>query len=342
MSSETRQLGITSWYINTHRVLESIGVSNLPSGFLDSLNRIEGHPLQKSFLVSMLSPVLVDWIRRNQIPSLEKLLISANLSAGSIFTFDGKFFSHGLACENPTDAELRLPLKEYGDPRTLFVKFHADNLTTASAHHALMGQPSVFVVACVDSIEDEQISCRPYVIGNLIQVYGSHQLELRYRDYLELRAGGFDALAAVNFEQRISTAELDILKNVSEAKIKRAFAEIFNELAVPKDWGGEECDLFTSSVSVDKAQHTVAFAFKGPSKFKPMECSDCGKNGDQIVRLFDTGADILVLQHCHAVKPAVRKTMAAFARGHLAERRRYCVIDGYETLKILRHFRVVN
>lgn len=337
-ASQPRKLGITSWYVNTHRVLEAIGIHNLPQGFIGTLNSIENHPLQKGFLVSMLSPVLVEWVRREKIPGLEELLIRGTLQKGSVFTYDGKFMSRGLAVEKPTNAALRLSLKEFGDPRVVVINFHANNLTTASAHGALQGQPSVFVIACVDSIDGDEISCRPYVIGNLVQIYGKFELELRYRDYLQIRPEDFDSLKPVDFTQRMATSDLDLLKDVPEVEVKKVFAEILGEPDVSKDWGGEECDLFSSNVLIDGRRTNVAIAFKGPSKFKPLECSDCGKNGDQIVRLFGSGAEVFVFQHCHKVQPAVRKTMAAFARGHLSGHRRFCVIDGYDTIKILRHF----
>jgi hypothetical protein len=338
---DERNLGITSWYVNTHRVLEAIGVQNLPIGFLDSLSVIASHPLYKGLLITELSPVLVDWVEREKIPGLEQLLIRGQLQKGSVFTFDGKLASRGLAVDKPGDVTLRLSLSEFNDPRTLIFKFHADNLTTSSARGALMGQPSVFVIAYVDSLEGNEISCRPYVIGDLVQKY-THGIDLRYRNSLELRPEQFDALIQVDFTQRMTKGDLDVLKGVPEATVKEAFATIFGEPEVPKDWGGEECDLFTPNVLIEGIRTTVAFAFKGPSKFKPMECSDCGKNGDQIVRLFGSGAEVLILQHCHKIQPAVRKTMSAFARGNLSERRRYCVIDGYDTVKILRHFKYFN
>lgn len=336
--AQQQELGITSWYLNTQRVLESIGIGNLPFGFIDSLKGIEGHLLQKGLLVSMLSPVLIDWVKREKIPALEELLLNGKLQAGSLFTYDGKFFSSGLAAEKPSDATLKLPLKDFDDPRTLLLQFHADNLTTSTARSALMGQPSVFTIAYVSSIDGTEVIGHPLVIGNLVQIYGKHKMELRYRDFLEMRPEGFDALRDVDFTQRLTKSDLDVLKDFPEAKIKEIFADIFGEPEVPKDWGGEECDLFSSNVLVDGKRSVAAFAFKGPAKFKPLECRDCGKNGDQIVRLCGSGADIFVLQHCHSVTPAVRKTIAALTRGNLAAPRRFCIIDGYETIKILRRF----
>jgi hypothetical protein len=60
-----------------------------------------------------------------------------------------------------------------------------------------------------------------------------------------------------------------------------------------------------------------------------------GKNGDQLERLARTAADILVLQHCHEVTPAVISTLRAHASDY-RNPRRYLVIDGYDTLRIIR------
>jgi len=78
------------------------------------------------------------------------------------------------------------------------------------------------------------------------------------------------------------------------------------------------------------------------SKFKPLEIGDCGKNGDQIMRLLDTPAELFIIQHCHYVQPSVRKMMQGLIRGDYNLMRRYCVIDGHQTLSILRHFKVLG
>ena len=61
------------------------------------------------------------------------------------------------------------------------------------------------------------------------------------------------------------------------------------------------------------------------------------KNGDQIGRLFDEPADLLVLQHCHEVTSAVRKQMRAYAQ-QMGNPRRFCIIDGYDTVRMLRAY----
>jgi hypothetical protein len=68
-----------------------------------------------------------------------------------------------------------------------------------------------------------------------------------------------------------------------------------------------------------------------------MTMAELGKNGDQISRLFEEPAELLVLQHCHEITPDVRKTMRAFAN-QMGNPRMYCVIDGYDTIRVLEAY----
>lgn len=89
-------------------------------------------------------------------------------------------------------------------------------------------------------------------------------------------------------------------------------------------------------MTIGGEHHSAAFMFKGPAAFTEMKISTLGKNGDQIDRIAETDADILVVQHCHKISSRVRNMLRAYALqpGNL---RRYMTIDGYETIQILRH-----
>lgn len=157
-------------------------------------------------------------------------------------------------------------------------------------------------------------------------------------DSLEVHPDDIDAFANIKEEDSPSRAQLKVLRAIPEDDIKRAVAGLVGEPAVPKDWGGERSDLFTSRVSVDGRRLSTAFLFKGPGGgFEPMTFRHLGKNGDQVDRLFTEPADLLVLQHCHEVRASVRGMMRAYAN-QLGNPRRYCIIDGYDTVKILRAY----
>jgi hypothetical protein len=329
---------LTSWYINPHRVLELTG----SSGSYQSITLGSSGDLGKTRLMSETSVRLVQWLRENPIPPLETLFLENKLKRGQLFTYDGRFFSRGLAADNSAKdgvVRLRLSLKDFGDPRELFLEFHADGLTTWTARSKLMGQPSVFTLAYIDSVGDGKIIARPYVIADLVEHSGN--IDWRYRDRLEIPLFSFDHFKDVDFTKRVSKSQLEKLRKVPEKIVKQAFADLIGEAAIQKDWGGEQCDLFTGNLSIDGVKQTGAFLFKGRSKFKLMEISDCGKKADQIIRLFEVGAAVSILQHCHAVSPAVRKMMAACARSDLNSRRRYAIVDGYATFQILAHAELI-
>ena len=136
------------------------------------------------------------------------------------------------------------------------------------------------------------------------------------------------------YEREKYPPRIELLKSIPESAIKAAIAEIIGEGKIPQDWGGEQSDLFSSSVSVAGQFISTAFLFKGPSKFSEMKMNHLGKNGDQIVRLFSEPAQLLVLQHCHSIASAVRSTMRAFA-SRVHDLRYFSIIDGQDTLRLL-------
>ena len=60
-----------------------------------------------------------------------------------------------------------------------------------------------------------------------------------------------------------------------------------------------------------------------------------GKNGDQLNRIADTEAEVLVVQHCNVIRPEVYSMLQRLASDY-RRIRRYMVIDGFDTLRLLR------
>jgi hypothetical protein len=117
--------------------------------------------------------------------------------------------------------------------------------------------------------------------------------------------------------------------------VKRALAGRIGESYVPKDWGGERSDLYTSRVFARGHQVSAAWLFKGPGYPRATDVDALGKNGDQIDRLFTEPAELLVLQRCHQIKPSVVGVMDSYAHG--ARRPcSYMIIDGADIGRILR------
>jgi len=128
----------------------------------------------------------------------------------------------------------------------------------------------------------------------------------------------------------------DEMKNISEYAFKICLSEILGD-SVQKDWGGETSDYFSSHIHLNGKRMTAAFLLKGPANFAPMTLNHLGKNNDQILRLAREPAQILFVQHSHDILSVVRETLRAFST-QPANPKRYCFIDGRDSLKLLKAY----
>ena len=122
---------------------------------------------------------------------------------------------------------------------------------------------------------------------------------------------------------------------MSEEEVKHVIATLIGEPYIPKDWGGERSDLYSSRLFARGRQMSSAWLFKGPGYPHPMTVRALGKPGDQVGRLFSEPAELLVLQHSHEIKPSVINMMDAYAHD-LRNPRKYTIIDGSDTARILK------
>lgn len=131
------------------------------------------------------------------------------------------------------------------------------------------------------------------------------------------------------------------MRKISERAFKICLTEILGDRAVA-DWGGERSDHFTSHLTLAGRPVTAAFVLKGPGRgFKPMQPAHLGTNGDQIYRLSTEPAEVLIVQHCHDITPAVRAELRAFAY-QPCRPRRYCLIDGRDSFRLLTAYGMVE
>jgi hypothetical protein len=181
-----------------------------------------------------------------------------------------------------------------------------------------------------------EIGLRPIVIARRWARPDSAAFKV-WDDTAHVWPSAVDQFGGVNFRLRLAKADLDVLRLIPEKKIKQAFAEIISESEVPNDWGGEQFDLWSTVISVEGQRLRTAIAFKGPARFRPMTIASLGRNGDQIDRLAQTAADLMVVQHCHTITAPVVNMLKAYA-SNFRNPKRYMLIDGLDTIRILRHF----
>jgi hypothetical protein len=221
-----------------------------------------------------------------------------------------------------------------GEPVRVTGTFNSARTASSSATGSLTGSRRAYLVGTVTDLTGEQIELRPVFIG--VRSFVDDNLAAGSpAPGLRVYPSDIGQFSGIDFASPLTEAELKAVLRVPEDTVKRAFAGLIGESDVPKDWGGERSDLYTSRVFARGRQVSAAWLFKGPSYPRAMDVKALGKNGDQIDRLFTEPAELLVLQHCHQIKPAVAGMMDAYA--HDARRpRAYMIIDGADTGRILR------
>lgn len=327
---------ITCWYLNSRRVLEIVGSNSIPIR--------ESDFLQKNRLLSDQKNAVIQFMFRNNVEPLDKLILENKLKVGSLFTHHSNFFfNNSPKIKKALDGNTEIipmasgysKLDQWQHYSRLTFDFHHEHLTSTSSWNELSGQKRIFFFGLVKEIAGDKVIATPYAIGNLILIETDASFGIPANNYSEVHIESIDNFSAVRgYNPSRSIKSLEALKKIPEKDIKKAFAEIINEPRTPEDWGGETSDLFSSYVSIETKRISSAFVLKGPAKFKPMTMAELGKNGDQISRLYQEPADLLFLQHCHDITNPVRLMMRAFSN-QVNNLRRYCIIDGYETLRIL-------
>lgn len=129
----------------------------------------------------------------------------------------------------------------------------------------------------------------------------------------------------------------NISSKISESTFKNGIKNILIEEGSFKDWGGEKNDLYSSRMILKGRRVTAAFAFKGPGTKGVLVPAKMGKNGDQIQRLFQTDADLFIVQYWNRIDQSIVEQLEAFAVAKSMMTQKtlyYCVIDGIDSNRI--------
>ncbi|MDE0225340.1 MAG: hypothetical protein OXP28_09410 [Gammaproteobacteria bacterium] len=169
-------------------------------------------------------------------------------------------------------------------------------------------------------------------------------------NYLMFAGYDFGEILPEDIEQFARMSDVEVtrddewmgaMRTLSEDRVKSLIVGLLAE--TPKeDWGGEQDDHYSGNVTVGGARRTASFMFKGPGNgFREMTLEMCGKRADQIHRMVGTQADLSIVQHCHQIGPTVRQTLRSLVVYPGGSRRKYCVIDGLATFRILKAYSLV-
>lgn len=133
----------------------------------------------------------------------------------------------------------------------------------------------------------------------------------------------------------------DGLLNLSEDSVQLAIEQILDVPFHKKDWAGELCDLYTANVVLNGRRRLTAFLLKGRGiGKKEMTIADCGKNGDQLVRLLSVAAELFVVQYVGPISEYVVKDAEVKLEGLRSSGREanLLIIDGQDTARLLHAY----
>ena len=338
LTVDTRMPGaakLVAFYLSCDRVLSLVNTEGLPPQVLHALQG-KDVPMASGILSNAVGDYLLNVIASGGIMTLQQLAVVDALQPGTPFIYNGHFYGKGFGYANKKPG-LTLTEKLDGpmEGKKLVLEFSKNGLLNDTAYTRMAGSTRLFAFAYVADITADTVRAIPYAIGDLVS--SQSPLSLPFASILELQPNDIEQFADMDRTWMPSKNEFARLADIPEHKVKELICRLLGEHDVFKDWGGEESDLFSDRLLVAGERKTGAFLLKGPAKFHPMTPRDLGKNGDQIYRLFNIPAKIYVIQHCHNIGAAVRKTMEAYAlHRSLTAPCRYVIMDGTSTAQLLR------
>lgn len=298
---------------------------------IDKIPKDAPEYVRKLQVDQIYSRLLVDFCAVNNVPTLSQVLgqgwgglfSSIETVAPTAGFYDADRVASDIHPKGDVDYSVRL---EYS--RTHIV---ADTLRSRLANGGELA-----IVATLRDSNRDVLTFEPLLIGGpMVQPSSPAVLPdamfLGY-SYGEIFAEDIDEF--VNITEVEVPSDFSVMGRISEASFKTCLAEVLG-VDAPKDWGGEQSDLYTSHIHVGGERMAAAFLLKGPARFRPMTLNMLGKNNDQIVRLAQEPARLLIVQHSHEISPPVRVTLRAFTVQPGTLDRRYCCIDGRDSLRIL-------
>ncbi|GGW51713.1 hypothetical protein AB0E64_02120 [Streptomyces caelestis] len=326
------RIALEPYFLHQDQVQSLLGEQRTESARARAARRSQ----PESALPYVLATELAEALSSLGVGELARCVLEQNLRTGQVVGAELEFaFQRDRGHDAPGFKPVSFTaVLDAGKPVRVTGTFNSARTASSSATGSLAGNRRVYLIGTVTNLSASQVELRPVFIG-IRSVIDDRLAAGGPAPGARVYPGDIGQFSAIDFASPLTEAEREAVLRVPEDVVKHAFAGLIGESYVPKDWGGERSDLYTSRVFARGRQVSAAWLFKGPGYPRAMDVRALGKNGDQIDRLFTEPAELLVLQHCHQIKPSVVGMMDTYA--HDARRPRcYMIIDGADTGRILR------
>ncbi len=298
----------------------------------------DGHDHMKALANDhLLVHMALVWCRDAGISSLGQLL--ASVEVGSLFCSTERLEGNK---DVYTEERIRNRVIPSFDAEVdVFLEYHTSHLVSDTGKLVQSRTHIVSVIAGIESVTANEIVAHPIIMGAPSYDYPINKgldpklLWFGWALY-EIFPQDIDQFSRLVQVPGDNDDWINVMREIPETDVKKYLGEILGD-KTKKDWPGEQDDHFSASLTINEQRSTAAFLLKGPADFREMTPDMLGKRADQIYRISNTPAHLLIVQHCHQIGEAVRATLRAFSvMPH--QPRRYCLIDGKDTYRILKAY----
>jgi hypothetical protein len=331
------------WYLNTRR-LGLLTKTFLGTATQQSLARNSAERAQGMFRAAEVADAVA---KSDRVPNLTREIITKGTpgarilaSIWGVFTFRGlsTAFQAEFTGKRTKPATFSGSISIGEDLFAFSGDLSIDHVYSTTSLTVLSGRRRAFILGEFE-FKDNQAVVFPFIIGDfgadLSGIDG--MFRRRWPADARIHPEMIDQFEKMTSVRSPTSAQIQNLLNVSEAHVKTSFAEIIGEPFVPKDWGGERSDLYTSRLTIEGRPASAAFLLKGPAVKGPLYPARLGKRGDQLSRAFDEPADLIVIQYHDRIDNSVIRLAEALAACP-GNPRQYCIVDGADTWRILEAY----
>ena len=330
-------LKLDPWFIHQELLLQLLP-AEVSEDLVQRLSVAEGS-FAHQMRYHQLGQAAATYLSTTNVPSLELERLRGTLVAGQLVWVEQAIAFRGLSAAlqdvrrgGTGNASFSAKLRASDEESRITGTFNVKRLTSESAQDQLSGTKRQFILGYVQEVVREEVSLRPIIIATRwLRVSGAVPLGA---DNLRVWPQDIDEFAGIDFQKGVRKGDLAALRTLPEGLLERAFAEV---LAEPTDSDPERFGLRTYLATISGEPVTAAVSFSRSDASQPMAVRDLGSNGEQVDLLAQTAADLLVVQHSHTI-PARVLNMLKVCASNPQSSRRYMLIDGYDTLRILHHF----